>query len=115
MERRWKKGLKSISGHSFSVIPLLPQYLPRELKDLLNQISCLLSSVLHSLILEMQQGQDSENPMLCVELIINTCKMKGRDVLHFLSTLGYKFREDRTTLVLSPSLAPEATTVNIFE
>ena len=38
--RRWKRGLKSISGPSFSVIPLLLQYLPRELKHLLNQINC---------------------------------------------------------------------------
>lgn len=39
--RRWKKGLKSISGPSFSLIPLLLQYLPRELRDLLNQINYL--------------------------------------------------------------------------
>lgn len=35
-----EKGLKCISGFSFSVISFLPQYLPRELKALSNQINC---------------------------------------------------------------------------
>ena len=46
--RRWKKELKSISGPSFPVIPLLLQYLPRELKDLLNQINYSVICSIHS-------------------------------------------------------------------
>lgn len=65
-----EKGIKVYFCALFPHDPFLPQYLSRELKDLWNQINYLCHQFYIQIISEMQQSQESENPMLCMKLIL---------------------------------------------